>query len=97
MKKKSYDIGGLFSEQVGVTDEQAKFWWASRELKKDFVFENGFDEYEDAEYNELPIKIKHSFKTWLIRESITKAKSGMKLYGPSHDNGGIAGHVRETK
>lgn len=97
-KAKKYNLGGLLSEQIGITDEQASFWWTSEELRGNFIAENSeFETYEDFDYDDLNAKTKLYFKTWLRNESKKYANLGMKLVGKSHAKGGIAGINTDTQ
>lgn len=89
--------------QVGITDEQAKQWWGSKTIRKDFIFKhNEFKNDKNKKYEKLSTKTKNVFKKWLItakhgiKISNNSEHRGGKLSGKSHKNGGIRGVIMET-
>lgn len=112
------NVGGLFSEQIGITDEEAIFWWdevLSEKKKIEFVdyalstikdpkdpdFYLRRKDYlilTETKYKEFPVEIRNQIKTWLysVPSKELKAEQGMKLVGPSHEDGGIPGKIKES-
>lgn len=92
--------------QIGISDEQASFWWSTlnENLLKKFVSKYKHKKWLREVYGSLPVNVKNDFKKWLITKdakhgikiSNNSEHRGGKLKGKFHKDGGIRGVIMET-
>lgn len=92
--------------QIGITDEQASFWWntLNEDLLKKFVLKYKHKKWLKEVWGSLPVNVKNDFKKWLITKEAKRGikisnnneHRGGKLSGKSHKDGGIRGVIMET-
>lgn len=101
-------IAGLPSEQEGVSDTEARYWWdkvLSDETKRKFIVSLLKDKERQKDYyiltstpfDEFKPKIKARLKLWLVNSDSKdlKAKKGILLKGKRHYEGGIPVEVED--
>lgn len=101
-------IAGLPSEQEGVSDTEARYWWdkvLSDETKRKFIVSLLKDKERQKDYyiltstpfDEFTPKIKARLKLWLVNSDSKdlKAKKGIYLKGKRHYEGGIPVEVED--
>lgn len=95
--KPKKQIGGLLSEQEGISEEEARVWFDAifdGEEQQKFFDSKGYGKYKPSiHYDDLKPETKREWKEFLLIQSASK---GLKLYGPSHAEGGIPGVIKES-